>query len=195
MKKLSIAILTLVSALFMFSSCSSDDSKNIALLGYWQCTNISGTLLGSTTDLTSSSYCKVFSVAFIGASNGVYLRTDPTKLATNGLTTSDSTANATALSNFLSKGTYSCSGDNITLTDANGKGAVTYGYSVSNNTLTLTQTVASSSSTASAVVSSALSLISAFTGSSLAQTGSVTYTYTKLSTASVANLFNSSEAN
>ena len=84
MKKLTLALATLLCATFTFTSCSEEDAAavlpEIQLAGAWQCTGISGqaggfnlSTLGISTDNTQyGKYTKLFSIVFVPVVNTYY---------------------------------------------------------------------------------------------------------------------------
>lgn len=206
MKKLTLALATLLCATFTFTSCSEDD-ETFALLGAWQCTEISGnaggfdlsSFLSTSSNETASKYTKVFSIYFVGGTSGYYYRVGDESTfsgAASSLISSASSDNQSAWDSFLSSGNYVASGNTLTLTSKDGD-VETYQYTLIDGVLTLTSegTDVTGGNETAANVTSIINSILAVSGSNNTISTSVglTYTYKKIGLTDLIALFSKSE--
>ena len=131
MKKLTLALATLLCATFTFTSCSEDEE--FALLGAWQCEEISGSAgdydlssVLSTSNTEYGKYTKLFSIYFVGGTSGTYYRVGDAEqfgdVATSLIGSASNTSNDKATwKKFLSKGKYTAANGILTFTSDKGE--------------------------------------------------------------------------
>lgn len=203
MKKLTLALATLLCATFTFTSCSEDEE--FALLGAWQCEKISGSAGGydlssvlSTSNTDYGKYTKLFSIYFVGGTSGTYYRVGDEKTFGNAASSLIGTASEgkeSAWSNFLSSGSYSAANGVLTLTSKDGE-VEEFQYTIADGHLTLVSKgvdVTGGNETA-ANVTNVLNSILTMAGKSEINTNvGITYTYKKLSLTDLISLFSKNE--
>lgn len=208
MKKLTLALATLLCATFTFTSCSEEDAAavlpEIQLAGAWQCTGISGqaggfdlSTLGISTDNTQyGKYTKLFSIVFVPVVNTYY------RVGTGDLSSlSSSVAGLTgtlsggenkdaAWKSFLSTGTFAVNGSTLTLTSKEGN-VEEYTYITDGKHLTITERkdVTGGNETVN-TVATVINSILAISGNQTIETSvGVEYSYDKLELSELLNLF------
>ncbi len=209
MKKLALALATLLCATFTFTSCSEDEAAAIMpelqLAGAWQCTGISGqaggfdlsTLGISTSNSDYGKYTKLFSIVFVPVVN-TYYRVGTGDLSSltssvTGLTgtLSGSDENKTAAwKSFLSTGTFAVNGSTLTLTSKEGN-IEEYTYITDGKHLTITERkdVTGGNETVN-TVATVINSILAISGNQTIETSvGVEYSYDKLELSELLNLF------
>ena len=175
MKKSILLLTTLFVALFMFTSCSSDDDNGVNLTGYWKCSGIGANILGSSTSTIGEEYLKYFSIGFIGTkSGGYYARVGSDDLNALGNVLTD--ANLSSLKDLLSTGSYTVDSDTETLILTSNGVSTAYNYSLYDNMLKLVE-----ASNGSENVDNILGIINDLFGLDADSTIGVEYSYEKLS--------------
>lgn len=208
MKKLTLALATLLCATFTFTSCSEEEAAAaFELTGAWQCEAISGTVgginlanYGLSTDADSdvSKYTKLFSIYMVGTTTGYYCRVGDGEVAGNAVaslvgTASEGSNNKSAWDSFLSRGTYTAANGILTLTSNNGE-VENFEYSVADGYLTLVSEgvdVTGGNETAANVTSVINSILSIATNGekSISTNAGITYKYKKVGLSDLKNLF------
>ncbi|MBP5307492.1 MAG: hypothetical protein J6Y79_05535 [Paludibacteraceae bacterium] len=203
MKKIILFLsIALVSGLLL-SSCTSGSNATSkgTLLGLWQCTNISSSVAGKNVNgLSDNKYLKLFTIGFAGINSGVYARvgqsgngaaSDLSAVATAASSLYAGTGKVSDWKKFLTRGSFSTEGDKITLKRANDEGTETYTYSISGNTLTLSQEIANASS--NATVSNVVSVLNSVLGSNqqINTSANIVYTYKRTTITEVISSFKS----
>ncbi len=149
MKKLTLALATLLCATFTFTSCSEDEvAAAFELTGAWQCEEISGNAGGfdlssvlSTSNTNYGQYTKLFSIYMVGTTTGYYYRVGDAEqfgnVASSLIGAASNTSNDEATwKKFLSKGTYTAANGILTFTSDKGE-VEEFQYSVANGYLEL----------------------------------------------------------
>lgn len=182
MKNHFFLLTTLFAVLFVFNSCSDDDDNSgiSNLTGYWQCKGVGANAFGLVnTGSQGGDYLKYFSLSFVGTkTKGVYAR-----LGSDDLTDIASAVagmSVESLGSMLSAGSYTMNGTQLTLTPKGDGEAVVYNYTLTDNTLVLSEYSESSNET----VDNVLSVISGLFGVNTSKVNTnvgIEYTYEKLS--------------
>lgn len=151
MKKLTLALATLLCATFTFTSCSEEEvAAAFELTGAWQCEAISGTAGGfdlssvlSTSNTDYGQYTKLFSIYMVGTTTGYYYRVGDAEqfgnVASSLISAASNTSDdAATWKKFLSKGTYTAANGILTFTSSDNGEVEEFQYSVADGYLTLT---------------------------------------------------------
>lgn len=187
----------------LLSSCSSSSKTGSSgtLLGLWQCTDVSSSVAGKNiSGLADNKYLKLFTIGFAGINNGVYARVgqsgsgvtaDLSAVAAAASALYSGTGKASDWKKFLTRGSFSTDGNTLTLTRSNDGGVETYTYSISGNTLTLSQEIANASS--NATVSNVVSVLNSVLGSQqqINTSANIVYTYKRATIAEIIASFKS----
>lgn len=209
MKKLTLALATLLCATFTFTSCSEEDAAavlpEIQLAGAWQCTSIGGQVggvdlstFGLSTDNTEyGKYTKLFSIVFVPVVNTYYrvgtgdLSSLTSSVAglTGTLSNGDENKDA-AWKSFLSTGTFSVNGSTLILTPKEGT-PEEYTYITDGKKLTITERkdVTGGNATVSTITTVVNSILAISGNQTIETTVGVEYSYEKLEIADLINLF------
>lgn len=202
MKKLTLALATLLCATFTFTSCSEDEE--FALLGAWQCEEISGSAGGydlssvlSTSNTDYGKYTKLFSIYFVGGTSGTYYRVGDAEqfgdVASSLIGAASKTSDDEATwKKFLSKGKYTAANGILTFTSDKGE-VEEFQYSVADGYLTLTAkgVDVTGGNEAAANVTGVINSILAIAGRSetIDTNVGIVYRYKKIGIADLKNLF------
>lgn len=206
MKKLTLALATLLCATFTFTSCSEDEAAAaFELTGAWQCDEISGDAGGfdmsslglSTGNTEYGKYAKLFSIYMVGTTTGYYYRVGDAEqfgnVATSLIGSASNTSNDEATwKNFLSKGKYTAANGILTFTSDKGE-VEEFQYSVADGYLTLTAkgVDVTGGNEAAANVTGVINSILAIAGRSetINTNVGIVYRYKKIGIADLKNLF------
>ncbi|MCR5299092.1 MAG: hypothetical protein K6D57_07350 [Paludibacteraceae bacterium] len=187
----------------LLSSCSSSSKTGSSgtLLGLWQCTDVSSSVAGKNiSGLADNKYLKLFTIGFAGINNGVYARVgqsgsgaaaDLSAVAAAASALYSGTGKVSDWKKFLTRGSFSTDGNTLTLTRSNDGGVETYTYSISGNTLSLSQEIANASS--NATVSNVVSVLNSVLGSQqqINTSANIVYTYKRATIAEIIASFKS----
>lgn len=207
MKKLTLALATLLCATFTFTSCSEEEAAAaFELTGAWQCEEISGSAGGfdmsslglSTSNTNYGQYTKLFSIYMVGTTTGYYYRVGDAEqfgdvassLISDASKTSDDKA---TWKKFLSKGTYTAANGILTFTSSDNGEVEEFQYSVADGYLTLTAkgVDVTGGNEAAANVTGVINSILAIAGRSetINTNVGIVYRYKKIGIADLKNLF------
>lgn len=207
MKKLTLALATLLCATFTFTSCSEEEAAAaFELTGAWQCDEISGNAGGfdlsslglSTGNTEYGKYAKLFSIYMVGTTTGYYYRVGDAEqfgsVATSLISSASNTSNDKATwEKFLSKGTYTAANGILTFTSDKGE-VEEFQYSVADGYLTLTAkgVDVTGGNEAAANVTGVINSILAIAGRSetIDTNVGIVYRYKKIGIADLKNLLN-----
>ena len=209
MKKLTLALATLLCATFTFTSCSEEEAAAaFELTGAWQCDEISGNAGGfnlsnvlSTSSTDYGKYTKLFSIYMVGTTTGYYYRVGDAEqfgsVATSLIGSASNTPNDEATwKKFLSKGTYTAANGILTFTSDKGE-VEEFQYSVADGYLTLTAkgVDVTGGNEAAANVTGVINSILAIAGRSetIDTNVGIVYRYKKIGIADLKNLFSKNE--
>lgn len=205
MKKLTLALATLLCATFTFTSCSEEEAAAaFELTGAWQCEEISGNAGGfnlsnvlSTSNTDYGKYTKLFSIYMVGTTTGYYYRVGDAEQFGNVASSLIGAASKTSddeatWKKFLSKGTYTAANGILTFTSDKGE-VEEFQYSVADGYLTLTSegVDVTGGNEAAANVTGVINSILAIAGRSETVNTNVgiVYRYKKIGIADLKNLF------
>ena len=206
MKKLTLALATLICATFTFTSCSEEEAAAaFELTGAWQCDEISGNAGGfdlsslglSTGNTEYGKYAKLFSIYMVGTTTGYYYRVGDAEQFGNVASSLIGAASKTSddeatWKKFLSKGTYTAANGILTFTSDKGE-VEEFQYSVADGYLTLTAkgVDVTGGNEAAANVTGVINSILAIAGRSetIDTNVGIVYRYKKIGIADLKNLF------
>ena len=176
MKKTVLLLAVLLAVSSIFTSCK-DNEVLPPMLGYWKCTGIGANVLGASTQPMGEEFLKYFSISYFGVgTSGYYVRVGADNLS--AVTSLISSTGTESWKDFLTTGQYSYDTSAGTITHTSKGESKTYYYTVSGNSMKLTEkTIDTSSSAANSV----LDILNSLLGTSASTTVGVVYHYEKVS--------------